>query len=145
MSVIESFVGYNLRRAATRQRERFHSAFAPFKIRPVQFTVLAIILQNGPLRQSKLGKVLSMKGGNVVKLLDELQQRSLIERRPSKSDRRAYEVHLTAKGNGYARRLLAVHEKLEADLAQSIGDDDLKQLVELLGRLRRADSAPDLD
>lgn len=120
MSLIDSMVGYNLRRAATRQRERFRNAFSPYEIRPVQLTALTVILNNDGLGQSPLGKALDIKRANVVKLLDELQERGLIERRPSIRDRRAYKVHLTPKGRDMTRKILDIHKKLEANLALSL-------------------------
>jgi len=144
MSLIDSLVGYNLRRAAARQRERFRNVFSPYDIRPVQLTALTVILHNDRLGQSSLGKALDVKRANVVKLLDELQERGLIERKPSVRDRRAYDVHLTPKGRKLTRELLAVHEKLEADLARSLGSDALKRLVKLLREFRSVDPEPDL-
>jgi DNA-binding MarR family transcriptional regulator len=144
VSLIDSLVGYNLRRAAARQRERFRNVFSPYDIRPVQLTALTIILHNDSLTQSALGKAMDIKRANVVKLLDELQQRGLIERRPSTRDRRAYELRLTPTGKKLTRELLAIHQKLEANLALSLGCDELKQLVKLLRKFRSVDPAPDL-
>ena len=144
MALIDSLVGYNLRRAAARQRERFRNVFTLYDIRPVQLTALTIILHNDRVGQSALGKAMDIKRANVVKLLDELQQRGLIERKPSTRDRRAYELHLTSKGTKLTRELLALHQKLEAKLALSLGCDELKQLVKLLRKFRSVDPAPDL-
>ena len=135
--LLDSLVGYNLRRAAAHQRERFRKAFAPYDIRPVQLTALIIIFHNDAIGQSALGRMLGMKRANVVTLLDELQQRSLLRRRQSKIDKRAYNVHLTAKGKRLTEELLSVHEKLEGDLAQSFGCDELRDLVDLLRRFRK--------
>ena len=144
MSLIDSLVGYNLRRAAARQRERFRNVFSSYDIRPVQLTALTIILHNDRLGQSMLGKAMDMQRANVVKLLDELQERGLIERKPLIGDRRAYEVHLTGKGKKLTLELLAVHEKLEADLAESLGCDELKELVKLLRKFRKVAPEPDI-
>jgi len=143
-SLIDSLVGYNLRRAAARQRERFQNVFSPYDIRPVQLTALTIILHNDSLGQSALGKALDMKRANVVKLLDELQERGLIERKLSTRDRRAYDVHLTRKGTELTRELLSMHRKLEANLSLSIGCDELKALVKLLRKFRTVDPTPEL-
>jgi DNA-binding MarR family transcriptional regulator len=144
MSLIDSLVGYNLRRAAARQRERFRNVFSPYDIRPVQLTALTIILHNDSVGQSSLGKALDVKRANVVKLLDELQDRGLIERMPSARDRRAYDVRLTPKGKKLTHELLAVHKKLEADLARSLGRDELRRLVKRLREFRSVDPEPDL-
>ncbi len=143
--LIDSLVGYNLRRAAARQRERFRSVFSAYDIRPVQLTTLALIYRNDTLRQSALGKALDMKRANVVTLLDQLESRGLVERRPVESDRRSHEIHLTTQGRKLTAKLLDLHSRLEADLAESIGRDELETLVRLLAKLRRASSAPTLD
>lgn len=144
-SGIDSVVGYNLRRAAARQRDRFRSVFGPFDVRPVLLTALSVIYFNEGLSQSELGRALDMKRGNVVTLLHELKQRGLIVRKRSRKDRRVYEVHLTAKGIELTQTLLNLHEKLEADLASALGREDLALLVELLRRFRAVESAPNLD
>jgi len=143
LSMIDSLVGYNLRRAAARQRERFRHVFSRYDIRPVQLTALGVVAQSGPIGQSMLGEALEMKRANVVKLLDGLQERGLIERRPSGRDRRAYDVHLTPKGEKLTAELFRLHLKLEADLAKALGPDELEQLVRLLRKFRTVDPEPD--
>lgn len=144
MALLDSLVGYNLRRAAAHQRERFRNVFAPFDIRPVQLTALTMILKSGPLGQSALGEMLGMKRANVVKLLDELQGRELIRRQTSTRDRRAYQIHLTPKGKRLTSELLELHARLEADLGRAFGREDLRQLVELLKKFRTVEVEPDL-
>jgi len=143
-TLLDSVVGYNLRRAAARQRERFSSVFGPFDLRPVQLTALSLILHNEPIRQATLGNALEMKRANVVTLLDELQGRGLISRTPAPGDRRSYELRLTDEGRKFAKDMLSLHAKLEADLAQSLGQTELKQLVRLLTKFRRVSPTPDL-
>lgn len=144
VSLIESFVGYNLRRAAAKQRERFQSVFGPYDIRPSQLTILAIIQRNSPLGQSALGKALEIKRANVATLLDELRERGLIKRQTADNDRRAYELLLTAKGEKLTTRLMALHAELENDLVDALGQDELETLVGLLRKFRSLDSEPKL-
>lgn len=144
LAKLESFVGYNLRRAAARQRERFRSIFDRYEIRPVQLTVLALIRDSTPLRQSELGKSLEMKRANVVTILDELIQRGLVGRELADNDRRSYVLYLTPSGKRLTNKLLSLHEKLEQDLARSFGQKELSKLVELLRAFRRLDPNPRL-
>jgi DNA-binding MarR family transcriptional regulator len=145
VSLIESFVGYNLRRAAAKQRERFRSVFGPYNIRPSQLTILTVIQRNPHLGQSALGKSLDIKRANVVTLLDELEKRGLVKRKARTDDRRSYELHLTATGNKLTTKLLGLHAKLEDDLVCALGRDELETLVGLLREFRTLDSEPELD
>lgn len=144
VSLLESLVGYNLRRAAAKQRERFRSVFGPYNIRPSQLTILTIIQQNSRLGQSALGKSLDLKRANVVTLLDELEDRGLVKRKVRTDDRRSYELHLTAAGNKLTTKLLRLHGKLENDLACALGRDELETLVRLLRKFRALESEPEL-
>jgi DNA-binding MarR family transcriptional regulator len=143
-TLVESFVGYNLRRAAAKQRERFRSVFGPYDIRPVQLTVLALIRDSMPIKQAALGKALEVKRANIVTLLDELEGRGLVMRQPSDNDRRSHVLYLTPAGKTLTNKLLALHAKLEQDLARSLGKKELTQLVELLSAFRTLDSNPKL-
>lgn len=142
--MLESFVGYNLRRAAAKQRERFQSVFAPYDIRPTQLTALAVIRYNMPLKQAALGKALEIKRANVVTLLDELEGRGLVTRTPADQNRRSHMLRLTPAGKDLTDRLLALHAKLERDLAESLGRKELVTLVQLLQAFRRLESEPQL-
>jgi len=144
VSMLESFVGYNLRRAAARQRERFHSVFDAWNIRPVLLTVLSVILKNMPLRQADLGRALEIKRANVVTLLSELEERGLVVRQPSATDRRSQVIYLTDQGKEMTEKWLRLHAKLEADLANSFGRAELEDLVRLLHAFRSVDASPDL-
>src|SRR5688500_2735580 len=66
---LENVLGYNLRRAHGVQRQRFAAVFAPHSIRPVQLSVLGLILDNPRLKQADLGRALDMKRANIVTLL----------------------------------------------------------------------------
>jgi len=124
------------------QRERFRSVFARFNIRPVQLTALSVVYFNPRLSQAELGQTLDMKQANVVKLIDELQARELLERKLSSNDRRRYEIVLTRRGKQFTAKLLDIHGKLEADLARSFGQDELQQLISLLRRFRQVEAEP---
>ncbi len=143
-SVLNSFVGYNLRRAAAKQRERFRNVFEPFDIRPVQLSALMLLLECMPMSQSDLGRALDIKRANVVTLLHQLENRGLVVRKPASGDRRAHMLYLTDVGTALAKKLVTLHDKLEQDLARSLGPRQLAALVELLRAFRAVDSRPKL-
>ena len=145
VAVLEAYVGYNLRRAAARQRERFRSVFESYDIRPVLLTTLTVIRNNMPLRQADLGRALEIKRANVVTLLTELEERGLVMRQPSATDRRSQVIYLTDKGKETTEKLLTLHDRLEADLARSFGKKELQELVRLLHAFRSVDANPKLD
>jgi DNA-binding MarR family transcriptional regulator len=142
---VENLVGYNLRRAYGIQTQRFLSVFAPYRIRPVQLSILGLIHEKSGLKQSELGKVLQIKRANIVTLLDQLERRNLIERRKVRTDRRSRALTLTPAGQKLAVELLKMHARLEEDLAQHLGIRERDELLTLLKKFRGLQTSPYLD
>jgi DNA-binding MarR family transcriptional regulator len=139
---LQDLLGYNLRRAHGVQRARFRYVFAPHRIRPVQLSILGLLYEKSALKQSELGKAIDVKPANIVTLLDELERRNLIVRRPASTDRRSYAVQLTPAGRKVTRELLRLHRSLEDNLADYLGRDERKELLRLLRKVRRANTSP---
>ncbi len=142
---LEDLLGYNLRRAHYVQRARFQYVFAPHRIRPVQLSILGLLYQKSSLKQSELSRAIDVKPANIVPLLDELERRKVIVRRPASTDRRSYAVQLTPAGRNVTRELIHLHQRLEQDLAAYLGKDGYQELLRLLRQLRAADIAPDIE
>jgi DNA-binding MarR family transcriptional regulator len=141
---LENLLGYNLRHAHGVQKQRFATVFGPLGIRPVTLSLLGTVYDHPGIKQAELGKRLRIKRANMAPLLAELGARGLIARRPSGSDRRAQLVTLTAAGKKLTLKLLAVHDRLEADLVQNLGARESEQLLQLLKKFRRLAPQPDL-
>lgn len=137
---LDDLVGYNLRRAHGVQRARFAAVFGPHRIRPVQLSILGLVRDHPRIKQSDLGKALEIKRANIVALLDELEHRKLIVRRPATTDRRAYVLELTPTGRKIAADLLALHARLEADLVSRLGARERDHLIKLLKKVRRLET-----
>jgi DNA-binding MarR family transcriptional regulator len=142
---LDDLLGYNLRRAHGVQRQRFNSVFAPYRIRPVQLSILGLMYENPKLKQAELGRALDIKRANVVTLLRELENRNLITRRRTRADRRSHVLQLTPAGRKLTHELLDLHGRLEADLGERLGARDREQLLRLLKKFRRLQQAPYLE
>lgn len=141
---LDDVMGYNLRRAHGIQKQRFEATFGPLGIRPVTLSVLGTIYENPGVTQADLGKRLNIKRANMVPVMAELEGRGFITRRPSRDDRRAHVVSLTASGTKFTRKLLALHRRLEDDLGIRLGLRERDQLLQLLKKFRRLAREPDL-
>jgi DNA-binding MarR family transcriptional regulator len=66
---------------------------------PVHAGTLRAIAGNAGISQQALASLLGMVPSRLVPVLDELEERGLVERRDHRQDRRVYAVHLTEKGS----------------------------------------------
>jgi DNA-binding MarR family transcriptional regulator len=132
---LEGYVGFMLRRIQTAVFSEFIASLNELDLRPAQYTLLEVIDANPGLRQSDAATALGIQKANFVTLVQELERRSLIERRRSTADRRSYSLHLQPRG----RRLLEAardrHDAQESRLGALLGPQDRERLLKLLNRL----------
>jgi DNA-binding MarR family transcriptional regulator len=136
---LPELIGYVLRRAQLAVFQDFFAAFAPFDIRPAQFSVLTIIERNPGLTQTQVAEALGIKRTNFVGMLDELEKRGLAERRQAR-DKRSYALYLTADGAALMRKLRPVIKAHESRMIARVGEDGREALVTLLQEIVNADA-----
>ena len=84
-------------------REAFDVRFAPLGLNLTQAMVLAYVHEFGPITQTKIADHLRVGRAIVGAIIDRLQERQLLERRPDPVDRRVWQVGLTAVGRRSSR------------------------------------------
>ena len=99
-----------------------------------QFGVLEAIFHLGPMYQRELGGKILKSSGNITMVVDNLEKRSLVERRRDRADRRYVSVHLTEKGKQLIEKIFPGHVER---ITQEFSVLSSEQKYEL-GRLCRA-------
>ena len=77
------------------QRGHLPACGTEFELSPIQCHVLHLIEPGRPLPMSRLADTLSCDASNVTGLVDRLEARGLVRRRPSPQDRRVKVLQLT--------------------------------------------------
>src|SRR5437588_10368030 len=88
------------------QRGHLPASAAEFDLSPVQCHVLHLIEPGRPLPMRRLADTLACDASNVTGLIDRLEARGLVQRRPSAGDRRVKVLHLTPAGSRLRAQLL---------------------------------------
>ena len=92
----------------------------PLALRPVEYSLLMLLRANESLTPSQLARALVLPAPSLTMVIDRLQQRGLVERVRSETDRRSQRVLLTAGGEAMARdaeqRSPAMHAEMDAAL-----------------------------
>ncbi len=88
------------------------------------------------LRMTSLSSHLMVTGANVTGLTDQLVSEGWVERAPDPSDGRALIVRMTPAGRAWFDRMAIEHERWVVELLGGLGARDMKQLHQLLGKLR---------
>ena len=97
--------------------------------------VLSALAESGPRTQIKLATALSIDRTAMVYLLDELEEKKLVERVRNPDDRRSFLVHLTPKGEKRQRKAANELAAQTEVLLEPLEAAERRRLVDLLTRL----------
>ncbi|HVD86233.1 MAG TPA: MarR family winged helix-turn-helix transcriptional regulator [Solirubrobacterales bacterium] len=112
--------------------KRFAERIAAVGINPPLFRVLNLVDAAEGQSQQAIGAAIEVPASRMVALVDELEQRGLVERRPEPKDRRVRALFLTAKGRKTLARGREIAKRHEEELTQGMPAADRKRLVTLL-------------
>lgn len=92
-------MGFQLARAAIPTTRLFVANVGePFDLRPVEFTILALVAHNPGVSPKQLAAALAVTAPNITAWIDRLAERGLVERVRNESDRRAQHLRTSAAG-----------------------------------------------
>ena len=131
-SLSEAFWG-----VARQLRQQSRQALAPWDIAPSHFRALGVLLRHGVMRLSELSEHLHIAPRSTTEVVDGLQERGLVERRPDPQDRRATLVGLTAEGTRLVEAIRAARGSEAEAFFSVLSADDQARLAAILRQLRR--------
>jgi len=135
-SVLDTTLGFHIARASVVAYEAFELHIGrPHGLRKVDFSLLMLLADHEHLAPKRLVTMLSLTAPKLSMVLDRMQARGLIERRPDPSDRRSVQVTLTEQGLQLAQALQPVARRMEQGLKKRLSAADHARLIELLRKL----------
>ncbi len=137
-SMLQSRLGYKLRRAQMVYFDVFFEACAREGITPGLFSILAIIYHNPGLTQTAVSVALDVDRSAMVAAIDKLEGMEVVERRKSKNDRRSYALYLTEKGRTFTERLNQKVVAGEQEFTTFMSDAEREGLLDILDRIIEA-------
>jgi DNA-binding MarR family transcriptional regulator len=139
LGVLSDVLGYHLAQATVTTTDCFECHVGkPLKLRKVEYSLLLLLLANGPLSPKRLGRALALSPPNLTLLLDRMQARGLIRRERSLTDGRSQNIVLADAGQRLAETGAAVAASMEGELDQRLTRAERLMLIELLRKVAGA-------
>jgi DNA-binding MarR family transcriptional regulator len=117
-------LGYLLKHAQLRLAELTASALAPLRISGRECAVLIAIDDQAPQSQQEVARRMGVDRTTMVALIDDLENKGLVERRQDPDDRRKNVVALTDTGRTTLRQATAATRKAERRFLGALSDED---------------------
>jgi DNA-binding MarR family transcriptional regulator len=128
-------VGFMLSTLGHAVSRRFVHALQPLELHPREFAVLRAVRANDGQSQQTLAERLRIPPSRMVAIVDELESRGLIERRPDPADRRVRALFVTERGQALledAFNLVVEHERA---ISGALTTQERAELLALLNRI----------
>jgi len=134
-TVLDGDANFLLARANAVSIAEGNRALAAHGLRARSYSVLALTTgERGP-SQRELAEILRLDPSQVVALVDDLQGRGLVERKPAPADRRANVVIATEAGQQLLAQASASARLAERRVLEVLDGEERAQLVVLLRRV----------
>jgi DNA-binding MarR family transcriptional regulator len=124
-----------LKRLGFAAKEQAMEAYDGTGLSPYHHAILVLLDEGSRETQGAIADALGYDRGQLVGMLDELEDRGLVERRRDPSDRRRHLVRMTEEGTRALARLRELSARLEDDLFAPLSAEEREQLHALLLRL----------
>jgi MarR family transcriptional regulator, lower aerobic nicotinate degradation pathway regulator len=124
-----------LKRLGFAAKERAMEAYEQTGLHPYHHAVLIVLAEGSRETQGAIADALGYDRGQLVGLLDELEEQGLVDRRRDPNDRRRHIVCVTREGRRTLRRLRALSRRTEDDFLAPLGAEERENLHALLLRL----------
>jgi DNA-binding MarR family transcriptional regulator len=110
---------------------------APWDIAPSHSRALGVLTRHGAMRLSELSDRLHIAARSTTEVVDGLQDRGLVERRPDPQDRRATLVALTDEGTRVGQAIRASRDAEAEAYFSVLSEAERTDLTGILRKLRR--------
>ena len=135
MDAVYAKPGYLFRRMQQIAVAIFVEECKAYDLTPVQYASLIAIHTHPGIDATRLSAVIAFDRSTLGNVIERLQAKGLIERKPAREDRRVRLLYLTRQGTALLRDIMPSVDKAQARMLQPLKPADRKTLLALLTQL----------
>jgi DNA-binding MarR family transcriptional regulator len=124
-----------LKRLGFAAKDRAMASYEEMGLHPYHYAIMLVLDEGSADTQGSIADALGYDRGQLVGLLDELQEQGLVERQRDPNDRRRHLVRMTSDGTKALRRLRSLARRNEDEFLEPLSEEERAQLHRLLLRL----------
>ena len=135
MDAVYTKPGYLFRRMQQIAVAIFVEECRAFDLTPVQFAALVAIHTHAGIDATRLSAVIAFDRSTLGNVIERLETKGFIERKPSQEDRRVKLLYLTKSGAALLRDIVPAVDRAQARILEPLKPADRKTLMALLTQL----------
>lgn len=136
MDRVPPTLGFLLNDVARLFRKRFEQRARHLGLTRSQWQTMAYLARNEGIHQGALAEILEVEPITLVRILDKLEERGLVERRRHPTDRRIRLLFLTDAAREPLMKMLELGNLTRADALFGVTETEGEHLVQLLAQMK---------
>ncbi|MBB3288743.1 MULTISPECIES: MarR family transcriptional regulator [Rhizobium] len=125
-------LGFLLHDVARLFRKRFEQRAKDLGLTRSQWQTLAYLANNEGIHQAGLAEMLEIEPITLVRILDKLSERGLVERRQHPSDRRSWLLYMREEARPLIETMRNMGDQTRKEALEGTSQEDQERLYELL-------------
>jgi DNA-binding MarR family transcriptional regulator len=135
MDAVYTKPGYLFRRMQQIAVAIFVEECNAYDLTPVQYAALVAIHTHPGIDATRLSAVIAFDRSTLGNVIERLEAKRYVERRPAREDKRVKLLHLTRSGATLLRNIMPSVDRAQARMLQPLKPADRKTLMALLSQL----------
>jgi len=130
-------LGFVLHEVARLLKRRFEQKAKELGLTRAQWQTLAYLNVHEGIHQGKLADILEIESITLVRILDKLEARGLIERRQHPTDRRMWQLYLRDEARPLIAEMQKIGDATRGEALAGVTDADRELLLQTLKTMKR--------
>lgn len=135
MYKLDDSLGFIINKTALRIKCELGRSLKKYDLTTEQWVLLHRLWETEGLLQKELAEHIMKDQPNTTRILDKLEQKSLLRRESSATDRRAYMVYLTDVGRDLVEAIYPIVRQVKKKECRGISEEEIELLKSLLNRV----------
>jgi MarR family transcriptional regulator, 2-MHQ and catechol-resistance regulon repressor len=124
-----------LTRAIQSVKKKIEEDIKGMGLNPTEFAVLELVYNKGDQPIQKIGEKVLIASSSITYVVDKLEKKELLKRRPSPEDRRSTYAVITDKGRLFMDEVFPRHREAINYICGGLNKDEKQTLIEQLKKL----------
>ena len=132
---LEDSLGFILNKTNTKLKNNLFQRFNEYDVTPEQWSVLNCLWEHEGITPKELADIIFKDKPNTNRILEKLEKKDLIVRKPHPTDKRAYQIFLTNRGWALRDELVPKAIQLLEEATSGIEKSKVVEMIKLLNQM----------
>jgi len=130
------YIGFLISDVARMMRATFDRRVRRIGLTRAQWQVLNLLHRRPGASQTELAEMLEVERATAGRMIDRLERKNWVERRPDATDRRVNRLFLTREARTIQAEMRRIGESLLDDAMAGLTDDERESLADIMERVK---------